>query len=118
MPGPQVPTKQAPRQLISRIIQSAKTIEKPRVAAMPPSEPQPALPTPMPQSPPRIPSVSVPKPHPVIQENYRLHNPTGSGDNNKALPKVPVSKPLAQCKFLTSHRTSPMRQPHCAGPTE
>ena len=52
MPGPQVPTKQAPaaapvapRQLISKIIQSAKTIEKPRAAAMPPSEPQPVLPT-------------------------------------------------------------------------
>ena len=98
MPGPQVTTKQAPatapmapRQLISKIIQSAKTIEKPRAAAMPPSEPQPALPTPVPPSPQRIPSV--PKPHPVIQENDRPHNPTGSGDNNKASPKVSVSKP-------------------------
>ena len=60
MPDPQVPTKQAPaaapmafRQLIPKIIQSAKTIEKPRVAAMPPSEPKPALPTPVPPSPPR-----------------------------------------------------------------
>ena len=98
MPGPQVLTKQAPaaasmapRQLISKIIQSAKTIEKPRAAAMPPSEPQPALPTPVPPSPLRIPSV--PKPHPVIQENDRPHNPTGSGNNNKAIPKVSVSKP-------------------------
>ena len=88
MPGPQVPTKQAPaaapmapRQLISKIIQSAKTIEKPRAAAMPPSKPQPAPPTPVPPSPPRMPSVSVPKPHPVIQENDRPHNPAGSGNN-------------------------------------
>ena len=98
MPGPQVPTKQtpaaapmAPMKLISKIIQSAKTIEKPRAAAMPPSEPQPALPTPVPPSPQRI--TSVPKPHPVIQENDRPHKPTGSGDNNKASPKVSVSKP-------------------------
>ena len=61
MPGPQVPTKQAPaatpvtpKQLITKIIQPAKTIEKPRVAAMPPSEPQPALPPPVPTSPPWI----------------------------------------------------------------
>ena len=74
-------------------IQPAKTIEKPRVASMPPSEPQPALPTPVPPSPPRIPSVSVPKPHPVIQENDRPHKPTGSGNNNKAIPMVSVSKP-------------------------
>ena len=100
MPGPQVPTKQAPtaapmapRQLISKIIQPVRTIEKPRVAAMPPSEPQPLLATPVPPSPPRIPSVSVPKPHPVIQENDRAHNPTGPGDNNKAIPKVSVSEP-------------------------
>ena len=98
MPGPQVLTKQAPaaapmapKQLISKIIQPAKTIEKPRAAAMPPSEPQPALPTPVPPSPQRIPSV--PKLHPVIQENDRPHNPTGSGNNNKASPKVSVSKP-------------------------
>ena len=100
MPGPQVPTMQtpaaapmAPRQLISKIIQSAKTTEKPRVAAMPPSEPQPALPTPVPPSSPRIPGIRVPKPHPVIQENDMPHNPTGSGDNNKAIHKVSVSKP-------------------------
>ena len=100
MPGPQVPTKQAPaaapmapRQLISKIIQSAKTIEKPMAAAMPPSKPQHALPTPVPPSSPRIPSISVPKPHPVIQENDRPHNPTGSGNNNKAIPKVSVSQP-------------------------
>ena len=100
MPGPQVPTKQAPaaapmapRQMISKIIQSTKTIEKHRAAAIPPSELHPALPTPVPPSSPRIPSVSVPKPHPVIQENDRPHNPTGSGDNNKAIPKVSVSKP-------------------------
>ena len=100
MPGPQVSTMQAtaaspmaPRQMISKIIQSAKTIEKPRAAAMPPSEPQPALPTPVPPSPSRIPSVSVPKPHPVIQENDRPHNPTGSGDNNETIPKVSVSQP-------------------------
>ena len=98
MPGPQVPTKQAPaaasmapRQLISKITQSAKTIEKPRAAAMPPNESQPVLPTPVPPSPQGIPSV--PKPHPVIQENDRPHNSTGSGDNNKASPKVSVSKP-------------------------
>ena len=97
MPGPQVPTKQAPaaapmapRQLISKITQSAKTIEKPRAAAMPPTESQPVLPTPVPPSPQGIPSV--PKPHPVIQENDRPHNPTGSGNNNKASPKVSVSK--------------------------
>ena len=98
MPGPQVPTKQAPaaapvapRQLISKIIQSAKTIEKPRAAAMPPSKAQPALPTPLPPSPLMIPSV--PKPHPIIQEIDRPHNSTGSGNNNKAIPKVSVSKP-------------------------
>ena len=100
MSGPQVPTKQAPaaapmapRQLISKIIQSAKTIEKSRAMAMPPHEPQPALPAPVPPSPPRIPSVSVPKPHPVIQENDRPHNPTGSGNNNEAISKVSLSKP-------------------------
>ena len=117
MLGPQVPTKQvpaaapiAPRQLISKIIQPAKTIEiprtaakppstqptgleEPRVAAMPPSEIQSALPPPVPPPSPRIPSVSVSKTHPVIQENDRLHNPMGSGDNNKAIPKVSVSKP-------------------------
>ena len=98
-----------PKQLISKIIQPAKTIEIPRtaakppssqatgpeklrVAAMSPSEPQPALPPPLPPPPPRIPSVSVSKPHPVIQENDRPHNPTESGDNNKAIPKVSVSK--------------------------
>ena len=82
MPGPQVTTKQAPAmqhqwppgQLISKITQLAKTIEKPRAAAMSPSEPQPALPTPVPPSPQRI--QSVPKPHPVTQENDRPHNPT------------------------------------------
>ena len=109
MPGPQVTTKQAPaaapiapRQLISKIIQSAKTIEKPREAAMPPSEPQPALPTPVPPSPQRIPSV--PKPHPVIQENDRPHNPTGSSDNNKASPKVSVSKPPGPVQATGHHR--------------
>ena len=117
MTGPQVPTKQAPaaapvapKQLISKITQPAKTteiprtatkppstqptgLEKLRVAAMPPSEPQPALPPPVHPPPPRILSVSVSKPHPVIQENDRPHNPTGSGDNNKTIPKVSVSKP-------------------------
>ena len=72
MPGPQVPTKQAPasapvapKQLIFKIIQPAKTTEIPRTAAKPPStqptglekhrvaaipssEPQPALPLPPP----------------------------------------------------------------------
>ena len=120
MPGQQVPTKQAPaaapmapKQLISKIIQPAKTIEIPmtaakppstqptglekcRVAAMPPSEPHPALPSPLPPPPPRIPSVSVSKPHPVIQENDRPLNPTGSGNNNKAFPKVSVSKAPGQ----------------------
>ena len=72
MPGPQVPTKQAPaptpmapKQLIFKVIQPAKITEiprtaakppstqstglaKPRVAAMPPSEPQPVLPPPVP----------------------------------------------------------------------
>ena len=76
MLGPQVPTKQAsavvpmaPKQLISKIIQPAKTIEIPRVAAMPASESQPVLPPPVSPPPPRIPSVSESKPHPVIQEN-------------------------------------------------
>ena len=94
MPGPQVPTKQAPatapmapRQLISKIIQSAKTIEKPRVAAMPTSEPQHVLPTPVPPSQPRIPSVSIPKPHPVIQENDRPHNPKGLAIIIKSFPR-------------------------------
>ena len=130
MPGPQVPTKQAtaaapmaPRQLISKIIQSGKTIEKPRAAAMPPSEPQPALPTPVPPSPPRIPSVSIPKQHPVIQENDRPHNPTGSGNNNKAIPKVLVSqrpgpvqvpdKPQDTTKETTTlHRSNRVRKPN------
>ena len=117
MPGPQVSTKQAPaaapmapKQLISKIIEPAKTIEilrtaakppsthptgleKPRVAAMTPSEPEPALPSPVPPPPQRIPSVIVSKPHPVIQENNRPLNPTGSGNNNKAIPKVSVLKP-------------------------
>ena len=90
MPGPQVLTKQAPapapmapKQLTFKIIQPAKTteiptttakppstqpkgLEKPRVAAMPPSEPQPALPPPVSPPPPRIQSISVPKPHPLI----------------------------------------------------
>ena len=83
MPVPLVPPKQAPapmapKQLIFKIIQPAKTteiprpaamppstqptgLEKPRVAAMPPSEPQPALPPPVPPPPPRIPNISVPK---------------------------------------------------------
>ena len=117
MPGPQVPTKQAPAaapmapmQLVSKIIQLAKTIEiprsaakppstqptgleKPRIVAMPPSEPHPALPPPVPPPPPRIPSVSMSKPHPAIQENDRPLNPTGSSNNYKTIPKVSVSKP-------------------------
>ena len=60
---------------------------------MPPSEPQPALPSPVPPPSPKIPSVNVLKPHPVIQENDSPLNPTGSGDNNKAILKVSVSKP-------------------------
>ena len=116
MPGPQVSTKQAPaaaplapKQLISKIMQPAKTIEiprtagkppstqptgpeKPRVAAMLPSEPESVLPSPVPPLPQRIPRVSVSKPHPVIQENERPLNPTGSGNNNKAIPKVLVLK--------------------------
>ena len=130
MPGPQVPTKQAPtaapmapKQLISKIIQSAKTIEKPRAAAMPPSEPQHALPTPVPPYPPRMPSVSVPKPHPVIQENDRPHNPTRSGDNNKAIPKVSVSQPPGLVQVLnkpqdtteettTLYRSNRVRKPN------
>ena len=100
----------APKQLIFKIIQPAKATEIPRIAAKPPStqltgleklrvaamlpsEPQPALPPPMPPPRPRIPSISVSKPHPVIQENDRPPNPTGSGDNNKAIPEVSVSKP-------------------------
>ena len=113
----------APRQLISKIIQSAKTIEKPRAAAMLPSEPQPALPTPVSPSPPRIPSVSVPKPHPVIQENDRPYNPTWSGNNNKAIPKVSVSKPPGPVQVsdksqdttketTTQHRTNRVRKPN------
>ena len=58
---------------------------------MPPSEPQPILPTPVHPSTQGIPSV--PKPHPVIHKNDRPHNPTGPGNNNKASPKVSVSKP-------------------------
>ena len=130
MQAPQVPTKQAPaaspmapRQLVSRIIQPAKTIEKPRAAAMPPSEPQPALPTPVPPSPLRIPSVGVPKPHPVIQENDRPHNSTGSGNNNKAIPKVSVSKPPGPVQVpdkvqdttketTTLHRSNRVRKPN------
>ena len=38
------------------------------------------------------PSVSVSETHPVVQENDRPHNPTGTGNNNKAIPKVSVSK--------------------------
>ena len=139
MPSPQVPTNQAPaaapmahKQLIFKQAKTTEIprtaakppsiqptgLEKPRVAAMPPSEPQPALPPPVPPPPPRIPSVSVSEPHPVIQENDRPDNPTGSGNNNKAIPTVSVSIPLAQCKFQTNHRTPPRRQPHSAGPTE
>ena len=113
MPGPQVPTKKAPaavplapKQLIfkpaktNEIIRTAAKppstqptgLKKPRVATMPPSEPQSPLPPPVPSPPPRIPSVSESKPHPVIQENDRPVNPTWSGDNNKAILKVPVSK--------------------------
>ena len=114
MPSPQVPAKQAPAAALMAskqlIFKPAKTteiprtaakppstqptgLEKPRVAPMPPSEPQPAIPPPVPPPPPRIPSVSVSEPHPVILENDRPHNPTGSGDNNKVIPKVSVSKP-------------------------
>ena len=114
MPGPQVPTKQAPaaapmapKQLIFKPAKTTEIprtaakppstqptgLEKPRVATMTPSEPQPALPPPVPPPPPRIPSLSLSKPHPVIQENNRPHNPTGSGNNDKAIPKVSVSKP-------------------------
>ena len=117
MPCPQFPTKQVPaaapmvpKQLIFKIIQPAKTIEIPRAAAkppntqptgleklrvtaMPPSESQPIIPSPVPPPPPRIPSVSVSKPHSVIQENDRPPNPKWSGNNNKAIPKVSVSKP-------------------------
>ena len=123
MPGAQVPTKQAPaaapmapRQLISKIIQSAKTTEKPRAAAMPPSEPQPVLPTPVPPSPQGIPCV--PKPHPVIQEMTGPTTPQGLMIIIKPVPRSQFQSPLAQCKFLTSHRIPPRRQPHCAGPTE
>ena len=123
MPGPQVPTKQAPaaapmapRQLISKIIQSAKTSEKPRAAAMPPSEPQPSLPTPVPPSPQKIPSV--PKPHPVIHYELLSTTPQGLAIIIKPVPRSQFQSPLAQCKFLTSHRTPPRRQPHCIGPTE
>ena len=123
MPGPQVPTKQAPaaapmapRQLISKIIQSAKTIEKPRAAAMPPSEPQSTLPTPVPPSPPRIPSV----PNHILSSR-KMTGPTtpqGLVIIIKPVSRSQFQSPLAQCKFLTSHRTPPRRQPHCAGPTE
>ena len=116
MPSPPVPTKQAPaaapmasKQLIFKPAKTSEIprtaakppstqptgLEKPRVAPMPPSEPQPAIPPPEPPPPPRIPSVSVSEPHPVIQENDRPHNPTGSGNNNKAIPKVSVSKASA-----------------------
>ena len=130
MPYPQVPTKQAPaaalmasRQLISKIIKSAQTIEKPRAAVMPLSEPQPALSTPVPPSPLRIQSVSVPKPHPVIQENVKPHNHTGSGNNNKAIPKVLVSNPPGPVQVpdklqdttketTTLHRSNRVRKPN------
>ena len=119
IPGPQVSTKQAsapapiaPKQLIFKIIQPAKTteiprtaakppstqptgLEKPRVAAMPPSEPQPALPPPVPPHRPRIPSVSVPKPHPVIQENDRLPTPQGLVIIIKPFPRSQFQSPLA-----------------------
>ena len=129
MSGTQVPTKQAPapaqmapKQLIFKIIQPAKTtviprtaskppstqptsLEKPRVAAMPPSEQQPALPPPVPPPLPRIPSVSVPKPHPAILENDRPPNPTGSGDNNKAIPRSQFQSPWpsASSRYATEH---------------
>ena len=130
MPGPQVPTKQAPaaapmvpKQLISKIIKPAKTIEIPRVAAMPPSEPQPALPPPLPQPSPRIPRVSESKPHQVIQENDRPVNPTGSGNNNKAIPKVSILKPPGPVQVpdkpqdtiketTTLHRSNRMSKPN------
>ena len=113
MPSPQVQTKQAPaatpmasKQLIFRPAKTTEIprtaakppstqptgLEKPRVAPMPPSEPHPAIPPPVPPPPPRIPSVSASEPHPVIQENDRPHNPTGSGNNKKAIPKVSVLK--------------------------
>ena len=108
MPGPQVQTKQAPaaapmtpRQLISKIIQSAKTIEKPRAAAMPPSEPQPALPTPVPPSPPRIPSVSVPKPHLSSRKMTGPTTPQGLALTIKPFPRSQFQSPWAQFKFLT-----------------
>ena len=111
MPSPQVPTKQAPaaapmasKQLIFKPAKTTEIprtaakplstqptcLEKPRVAAMTPSEPQPAIPPPVSLPPPRIPNISVSEPHPVIQENDRPHNPTGSGNNNKAIPKISV----------------------------
>ena len=88
---------------------------------MPPSEPQSALPTHVPPSLLRIPSV--PKPHPVIQENDRPHNPTGYGDNDKAIPKVPVSKPASPVQVpdkpqdtiketTTLHRSNRVRKPN------
>ena len=121
MPGSQVPTKQAPaaapmapKQLISKISQPAKTteipraaakppstqptgLEKLRVVAMPPSEPQPALPPPVHPTPPRIPSVSVPKPHPVIQENDRPPTPQGL---------VIVVMPFPRSQFQSSKETT------------
>ena len=142
MPGPQVPTKQAaaptamaPKQLIFKIIQPNMTteiprtaakppsnqpsgLEKPRVAAMPPSEPQPALPLPVPPPPPRISSVSIPKPHPVIQENDRPPTPQGLVIIIKPFPKPQFQSPLAQCKFQISHRTPPRRLPHSTDPTD
>ena len=78
MPSPQVPTKQAPaaapmasKQLIFKPAKPAEIprtaakppstqptgLEKPKLASMPPSEPQPAIPPPVPPPPPRIPSV-------------------------------------------------------------
>ena len=134
MPGPQVPTKQAPaaapmahRQLISKIIQPAQTtdiprtaakppstqstcLEKLRVGAMAPSEPQPALPPPVLPPASRIPSVSGVK---ITSLSSRKmtgpSSPQGLVIIIKPLPRSQFQSPLAQCKFQTSHRTPPRR---------
>ena len=141
MPGQQVPTKQAPaaapmapKQLIlkpAKTTEISRTAAKPpstqptgleklRVAAMPPSEPQPALhlwhlwPHLHQGS-----QVEVCQNH--ILSSRKMTGPTipqGLAIIIKPFPRSQFQSPLAQCTFLTNHRTPPRRQPHCTGPTE
>ena len=132
----------APRQLISKITQ-AKTIEKPRAAAMPPSESQPVLPTPVPpvraslQSRQDFSKYDAHTKGSQMCQNHILSSrkmtgpttPQGLAIIIKPVPRSQFQSPLAQCKFqfqnplaqfkfLTSHRTPLRRQPHYVGPTE